>query len=73
MEIGVRATELFVEIGLAASRGEAAKLFKGGGGWIGDRQLRDHNDVVGLADFSEGSALARAGRKHRHRLVLEDQ
>jgi tyrosyl-tRNA synthetase len=72
VERGVRATELFVEIGLASSKGEAAKLFKGGGGWIGERQLRDHNEVVGVVDFPDGVAVARAGRKHRHRLVLND-
>ncbi|MDD5306361.1 MAG: tyrosine--tRNA ligase [Deltaproteobacteria bacterium] len=73
VEHGVRATELFVEIGLMSSKGEAAKLFKAGGGWIGERQLRDHNEVVGITDFPGGEALVRAGRKHRHRLVLEDQ
>lgn len=67
----LRATELFVKVGLAASKGQAAKLFKGGGGFIGDRQLKDHNDLIMLNDFENGAVLLRAGKKKRHRLMLK--
>ncbi len=69
---GLRANELFVEIGLVDSKGQAAKLFKGGGGWVGERKLKDHNEIIVLDDFSQGEILLRAGKKRRHRLVMED-
>ena len=67
----LRATELFVKVGLAASKGQAAKLFKGGGGFVGERQLRDHNETIRLDDFENGAVLLRAGKKKRHRVVLK--
>jgi tyrosyl-tRNA synthetase len=72
IEEGVRATELFVEIGLVESKGQAAKLFRGGGGWVGERKLKDHNENIVLEDFEKGGVMLRAGKKRRHRLVVED-
>lgn len=69
---GLRANELFVEVGLCSSKGQAAKLFKGGGGWIDDRRLDNHNEIISLNDIKDGQALLRAGKKHRHRLILEE-
>ena len=69
---GLRATELFVEIGLVPSKGQAGKLFKGGGGWVGERKLKDHNEIITLDDFTQGECRLRAGKKRRHRLVVED-
>ncbi len=69
---GLRATELFVEVGLCGSKGQAAKLFKGGGGWIGDRQLKNHNDIVLVDDFANGETILKAGKKRRHRVVLSN-
>ncbi len=68
----VRAADFFVEIGLCESKGQATKLFKGGGGWIGERRLKDHKDVLLITDFENGQVLLRAGKKRRHRVVLAD-
>jgi tyrosyl-tRNA synthetase len=69
-ENGARATEIFVSVGLAQSKGQAAKLFKGGGGFVGERCLKDHNDLILLRDFVDDAVLLRAGKKKRHRLVI---
>ena len=69
---GLRATELFVSVGLAQSKGQAAKLFKGGGGFVGDRCLEDHNALISLDDFSDGAVILRAGKKKKHRIILVD-
>ena len=69
---GVRAVELFVETGLCKSNGEATKLFRGGGGRVGERRLTDHRATVGSEDFTDGEAILQAGRKRRHRLVIDD-
>jgi tyrosyl-tRNA synthetase len=69
---GVRAADLFVEIGLCASKGEASKLFKSGGGWAGARALTDHTSVITADDFEGGQLVLRAGKKRRHRITLAD-
>lgn len=69
---GIRAADLFVEVGLAKSKGEAVKLFRGGGGWIGNRRLKDHTDTVSLTDFENGEVLIMAGKKQRHRVMLDN-
>jgi tyrosyl-tRNA synthetase len=69
---GVRAADLFVEVGLCASKGEATKLFKSGAGWAGSRTLTDHTSVITVEDFEEGQVVLRAGKKRRHRIVLVD-
>jgi tyrosyl-tRNA synthetase len=70
LEAGLRAAELFVEVGLCKSRGEATKAFQGGAGWVGERQLRNHADIIGLADFEGAQAILRLGKKRRHRVVV---
>jgi tyrosyl-tRNA synthetase len=70
LDEGLRAADLFVESGLCASKGEATKLFRAGGGWIGERCLLGHTDSVGRADFADGAAILRAGRKRIVRVVL---
>jgi len=70
-ESDVRATEIFVEAGLCASKGEASKLFKQGGGWIGKRQLKDHRETISLSDFDNGESIFKAGKKRRRRVIVE--
>jgi tyrosyl-tRNA synthetase len=72
IESGLRANELFVETGLCKSKGEAAKLFKSGAGWVGERKLISYNEVIVLNDFIDGEILIRVGKKRRHRLILEN-
>jgi tyrosyl-tRNA synthetase len=69
---GVRAVDLFVEIGLCASKGEATKLFKSGAGWAGSRTLADHMSVITAEEFTGDQLVLRAGKKRRHRIVLVD-
>lgn len=67
---GVRVNEMFVRVKLCASKGQAAKLFQQGGGYVGTRQVADHNELIGIGDFVDGEVVLRAGKKQRHRLVL---
>jgi len=70
LEKGIRAAEIFVETGLCRSNGEAVKIFRSGAGWIGDRELKDHLEMIAKSDFIDGEILLRAGKKRRHRIVL---
>jgi tyrosyl-tRNA synthetase len=66
---GIPAFELFHEAGLAASRNEARKLLKGGGGRLNDRPLTSDTIAVRESDLdSSGTLKLSAGRK-RHILV----
>ncbi len=66
---GIPAFELFHEAGLAASRNEARKLIKGGGGRLNDKPLSSDTIAVGEGDLdSSGTLKLSAGRK-RHVLV----
>ncbi|HJQ61175.1 MAG TPA: tyrosine--tRNA ligase [Vineibacter sp.] len=66
---GVPAFELFAEVGLAASKGEARRLIKGGGARVNDAAVTSETQAVSLADVGgDGVVKLSAGRK-RHVLV----
>ncbi|HEY3908298.1 MAG TPA: tyrosine--tRNA ligase [Stellaceae bacterium] len=69
LEQGVPAFELFARASLAASKGEARRLIRGGGGRINDRPVKTENEPISVADIdSDGYIRLSAGRK-RHALV----
>ncbi len=70
-EAGVWICKLFVDSGLCASNGEARRLIKGGGCYIGEERVIDEKKTVTLAEFAGGQLLLRAGKKNIRRLVLE--
>jgi len=66
---GVPAYELFHQAGLAASRTEARKLIRGGGGRLNDHPIASDTVVIRASDLgSDGTLKLSAGRK-RHALV----
>ena len=66
---GIAAFELFHQAGLAASRTEARKLIKGGGGRLNDKPIASDTVVIKENDLgSDGTLKLSAGRK-RHVLV----
>ena len=65
----MRVTELFVRIGFATSKTEAAKLVKAGGVSIDGQPISDPTTgVAGL--FSGDSILLRKGKKTYHRVLM---
>jgi tyrosyl-tRNA synthetase len=69
LELGVPAFELFVRARLAASKGEARRLIRGGGARINDAVVEDETRIVKLDDLGpDGTIKLSAGRK-RHVLV----
>jgi tyrosyl-tRNA synthetase len=70
---GIAAFELFHQAGLAASRTEARKLIKGGGGRLNDKPIESDTAVIKDSDLgSDGTLKLSAGRK-RHVLVRAAQ
>jgi tyrosyl-tRNA synthetase len=64
---GIAATELAVTAGVAASKGEAARLIKQGGLSVNDRKLTDERGVITLEDAFGGQLyVIRKGRRQTH-------
>ncbi|HZT89872.1 MAG TPA: tyrosine--tRNA ligase [Stellaceae bacterium] len=69
LERGIAAFELIARAGLAASKGEARRLIKGGGARVNDAVVSGETQSVSLADLdAQGRIKLSAGRK-RHALV----
>jgi len=70
MLMGIPAFELFHEVHLCASRGEAKRLISQGGGYINDRQLATFDERIGLGDVDDqGEIRLRKGKK-THLIVV---
>jgi tyrosyl-tRNA synthetase len=62
---GKSLTDLFVESGLAASRGEARRAFAEGGAYVNNERAEDPDHVPGEGDFLSGRVLVlRRGKKN---------
>lgn len=72
-EPGMAATQLAVAAGVAASKGEAARLIKQGGLSINDRKLTDERGVISLEHAFGGRLyVIRKGRRQTHVVKLAD-
>jgi len=69
---GIPAYILFVEAGLAKTRGQAKRLIEQGGGYINGKRLESFGYVVTVDDFSDNVLLLRAGKKKYARIKLID-
>ncbi|MDD4098606.1 MAG: tyrosine--tRNA ligase [Lentisphaeria bacterium] len=67
---GMGMLTLLVKAGLCASNGEARRLIKGGGCYLGDARITDEKATVTAADFQDGVLTLRAGKKARKRVLL---
>jgi tyrosyl-tRNA synthetase len=63
LEAGIVLAALFVDAGLAGSRGEARRLAQGGGLRVNDKPAADANVTVGAADLVDGVIKLAAGKK----------
>jgi tyrosyl-tRNA synthetase len=67
------ATELAVTAGVAASKGEAARLIKQGGLSVNDRKLTDERGSISLDEAFGGQLyVVRKGRRQTHVVRLAD-
>ncbi len=72
LESGIGAAELAVRAGLAASKGEAARLIKQGGLYVNDRRLSDERGQITMADAIERSVIVlRKGQRERRIVRIE--
>ncbi len=67
---GVLAVDLFVEAGLAGSKGEARRLIQQGGARINGVKIQSVDAAVDASDLEQGSLTLRAGKKRFHRISI---
>jgi len=72
LEQGLGVLEIFTEVGLTQSRGEARRMVQQGGIYVNDRRIDEVEAVLTLADLTPEGILLRAGKKKYHRLVIEE-
>ena len=71
LEAGVSSAELFTEVGLTPSRGEAKRLIKQGGLYVNDEKIPDLDRLLTIKDVGPDGMLLRAGKKKIHRVVVD--
>jgi tyrosyl-tRNA synthetase len=68
---GVKLVDLFVQSGLAKSKGEARRLIQQGGAYLNNEAIGDVDFIVGNQHLQDGALMLRAGKKHYHRIVVK--
>jgi len=66
---GIAAFEMFAGAKLAASRGEARRLIRGGGARVNDRPVKSETEPVTLADLDPNGYIKLSAGRKRHALV----
>jgi tyrosyl-tRNA synthetase len=69
LDAGIAAFELFHRAGLAASKGEARRLIKGGGGRLNDAVIDDETRPITHADANADGIIKLSAGKKRHALI----
>lgn len=60
--------DIMIQIGFAPSKGQARTLISQGGITLNDKKIEDCNYVLSDADFKEGYAILKKGKKIYHKL-----
>ena len=69
LDAGIPVIDLLVRADLAASKGEAKRLIKGGGARLNDAVVVDEAQVTGTGDLNAEGVLKLSAGKKRHALV----
>ncbi|SMH58316.1 tyrosine--tRNA ligase [Azospirillum agricola] len=69
LEAGIAVVDLLVSAGLAASKGEARRLIKGGGAKLNDGAIADETAKATAGDLNADSVVKLSAGKKRHVLV----
>ena len=68
--VGMGILDVMVSAGLAASKGEARRLVQQGGVSVNDVKVTDPAAVLAEADFADGAAIIKKGKKVYHKITL---
>ncbi len=68
--IGMGILDVMVNAGLVASKGEARRLVQQGGVSVNDQKVTDPTATLSEADFTDGVAIIKKGKKVYHKISL---
>jgi tyrosyl-tRNA synthetase len=68
---GISIIDLFHEVGLATSRGEARRLIQQGGAYINGERVAGIDVVATKKDLDGEGIMLRSGKKRHHRVIVE--
>jgi tyrosyl-tRNA synthetase len=71
LEDGLGILEIFTEVGLTKSRGDARRMLQQGGIYVNDTRIDEVEARLTPTDVTGDGILLRAGKKKYHRLVVE--
>jgi tyrosyl-tRNA synthetase len=72
LEQGLGLLEIFTEVGLTKSRGEARRMVQQGGVYVNDVRIDEAETMLTTTYMTDQGILLRAGKKKYHRLVFEE-
>ncbi|MDX1524038.1 MAG: tyrosine--tRNA ligase [Anaerolineae bacterium] len=70
LESGLGILEIFAEVGLTKSRGEARRMVQQGGIYVNDERVTEVEATLSADDVTADGILLRAGKKKYHRLTI---
>jgi tyrosyl-tRNA synthetase len=71
LEAGISPAELFTEVGLTPSRGEAKRLIKQGGLYVNEERIESLDRLLTVQDLGPDGMMLKAGKKKIHRIVID--
>ncbi len=69
LDAGISILDLFVESGLAESKGEVKRLIQGGGAKLNDAKIMDQDMIAASADLTDEGYIKLSSGKKKHALV----
>lgn len=66
---GIWIVRLLADSGLCKSNGDARRLIQGGGAYLGEKRIESADYTVTAADFTDGAAILKAGKKNLKRII----
>ncbi|MDP2916234.1 MAG: tyrosine--tRNA ligase, partial [Candidatus Aminicenantes bacterium] len=69
LEAGIGPAELFTDVGLTPSRGEAKRLIKQGGLYVNGQRLDSLERLLTIKDVGPDGMMLKAGKKKIHRVI----
>ncbi len=68
---GILAVDIFAEVGLVSSKGQARRLVQQGGAYVNQDKVESITSELTATDIIDGAIILRAGKKRYFRLVIE--
>ena len=71
LKAGIGLFDIFTEVGLCKSKGEARRLLSQGGIYVNNERIDDQDFMLNDSSTDDGKILLRAGKKRYHQLKIQ--